>query len=151
MRKILLGLILCLFALSASAQVGPPVTQTRTRQDVGVLQNSATGAGNTTVTATLTPNTGQFIYVTMIEIEVGANAAVTGAAVVQACATTNLASNLTFEVDNSSLTVGQVKVQPYYFATPLKTAAMTTAFTVVCSGLQSTQTLRVNIAGYSAP
>lgn len=151
MRKLLLVLALALLACPAWAQQsGSP---TRVQQDPQMLTAcnqtaTATGAGNTSVVATLAPGGGNYVYICMIEVEIGANGAVTGAAVVQACTTAGLATNLVFEGDNSSLTTGQVKIQPYYFAQPLKTSAPGTSFTVTCSGLQSTQTVRVNLAGY---
>jgi hypothetical protein len=149
MKKIALGLLLALGITQANAQA--PTQQVPTRLDAASSFATATGAGNTTVTATLTPPGGQYVYVTFIDIEIGANAAVTGAAVVQACVTTGLATNMTFEGDNSTLTTGQVKLQPYPFNVPLKTSSAGTAFSVQCSGLQSTQTMRVNVGGYFAP
>jgi hypothetical protein len=145
-----LGAVLLVPSLALAQSAGGPV---RVQQDPGLLTacnqtNTGTGAGNTSVAASLSPGGGNYVYVCQIDIEIGANAAVTGAAVVQACTTAGLAVNLVFAADNSTLTIGQLKVQPYYFAQPLKTAAPGTAFSVTCSGLQSTQTVRVNLAGY---
>src|SRR5262249_2421201 len=149
-RSLVLAAALALAPLPALAQQSFQFQQSPSRLDAAVIFNSATGAGNTTVTATLTGNAQGSIYVTMIEIEVGANAAVTGAGVVQACTTSGLSSNLTFEGDNSSLTTGQVKQFSVPLNSPLK-ANPATNFSVACSGLQSTQTVRVNIGGYIAP
>jgi hypothetical protein len=145
-----LGALLLVPSLAFAQSAGGPV---RVQQDPGMLTAcnqfaTATGAGNTSVAPSLNPGGGNYVYVCMIDIEVGANAAVTGAGVVQGCVTAGLSTNLTFSVDNSTLTAGQLKVQPYYFAQPLKTSSPGTTFTVTCSGLQSTQTVRVNLSGY---
>jgi hypothetical protein len=151
MRKFLfLALaLLALVPVTAYAQA-TSTQQSASRLDACNASATATGAGNTSVVATLTPTGGNSVYVCFIDIEVGANAAVTGGAVVQACVTTGLSTNLTFAPNNTTLVIGDVRPQSYSFASPIKGAAGA-AFALTCSGLQSTQTLRINIIGYYAP
>ena len=149
MKKLMLALCFALGLSAAHAQA--PIQQSPTRLDACTSLATATGAGNTTVTATLSPPAGQYVYICSIEFQVGGNAAVTGAAVVQACVTSGLSTNITFEADNSTLTAGQVKEFFYGLPIPWKSAQAGTAFSLACSGLQSTQTLRVNLTGYFAP
>lgn len=140
-------------AVAAPSQVlaqAAPVKIDPSRGDACNAFATATGAGNTSVAATLTPTGGNSVYICAIDIEVGANAAVTGGAVVQACVTTGLPTNLTFAPNNTTLVIGDTRYQTYNYASPLKAAAGA-AFVLTCSGLQSTQTLRVNVAGYFAP
>jgi len=155
MKKILQNLLLAaLLAVTgvrlAMAAGEVPVQPIGTRLDAGTATCTGTGAGNTTVTCTITGQSGVSIYLTFFDIEIGANAAVTGAGVIQACVTTGLVNNMTFAADNSSLTTGQLRAQPYNLATPIKWPAGVSAV-ISCSGLQSTQTVRVNAAGYYAP
>jgi hypothetical protein len=112
---------------------------------------TATGAGNTTVTATSGAQNGKYFYVCHIDITEVANAAVTGAAGPQpTCTTSNLANNLTWWGDNGALTIGQMKpvIALVFGVVPLKTLQPGTAFTVACSGGQSTQSVRVNLSGF---
>lgn len=153
MRKQLLtiaALFVALLAPSLAFAQATSVQQSASRLDGCNAMATATGAGNTSVVATLTPTGGNSVYLCWVDIEVGANAAVTGGAVVQACVTTGLPTNLTFAPNNTTLVIGDVRSQTFNFTNPIKAAAGA-AFVLTCSGLQSTQTLRVNIAGYFAP
>lgn len=108
---------------------------------------TATGAANTAVTATLTPPSGQFVYICSIYIAVAANAAVTGAAgPAPIFTTTNLANNLVWWGTNETLGTGAARtvtdvVYPFW----LKSAVTGTTFTVVTSAGQSTMNVRINI------
>lgn len=129
----------------------------RVQQDPSVLDActasaTATGAGNTAVTATLTPPSGSFVYVCTIQLQEFANTAVTASGTALAVTTSGLSANLTFQGDNSNLTLGTTKDFFWSFDRPLKTAATGTAFSVAWPATgQATQTIRLNITGYFAP
>lgn len=152
MRKLLpsLALLAALLVPSLAFAQATSVQQSGQRLDACNALATATGAGNTSVVATLTPTGGNSVYLCWLDIEVGANAAVTGGAVVQACVTTGLSTNLTFAPNNTTLVIGDVRSQTFNFTNPVKAAAGA-ALVLTCTGLQSTQTLRVNMVGYFAP
>jgi hypothetical protein len=111
---------------------------------------SQTGAANTAVTITATPPPNQSFYICSVYIAIVANAAVTGAAgPAPIFTTTGLQTNLVWWGDNSSLTIGQLKVvtdvtYPWF----LKAG---NPFTIVTSGGQSTESVRINVTGFYAP
>lgn len=112
---------------------------------------TATGAGNTAVTATLTPPSGQYVYLCSIDIVETANATVTvGAGPAPVFTTTNLPTNLVWWGDNSALAQGIMKnvITLPFGPVPLKSATAGTAFTIVTSGGQSTQSVRINVTAF---
>ena len=115
---------------------------------------TATGAGNTTVTLTSgTPPAGTVFYVCTLDITEIANAAVTGAAgPAEVCTTTNLINNMTWWGENGTLTTGQMKplIVQNWLPLALKSVTPGTAFTVACSGGQSTYNVRANMTGFFA-
>ncbi len=148
MKRIVAVLFLLLAPLASAQQA----TQ-QSGQDLkaAVLEATATGAANTAVTPSIAAVTGQCLYVTDIYIAIVANAAVTGAAgPAPIFTTTGLPTNLVWWGDNSSLTIGQLKVvTDKHFANPLKVIA-STAFTIVTSAGQATENVRINVLAYAA-
>lgn len=114
---------------------------------------TATGAANTAVTASVTPPSGQYFYLCYVHISMAANAAVTGAAgPAPIFTTTNLPTNLVWWGNNATqLTGAYTLVTDSPMGFPIKTAQAGTAFSIVTSAGQSTDSVRINIAGYFAP
>lgn len=119
--------------------------------DAAVATCTATGAGNTTVTCTLgPPPAGQFVYVNSCTAHEVANAAITGAAgPAPVLTTTNLPTNLIWWGDNATQGTGwQKEVMREMWPNGLKGAAAGTSFTLAQTGGQSTQSFRINCAGW---
>jgi hypothetical protein len=130
------------------------VQQSPQHLDAAQIECTATGAGNTTVTCTLGASvaSNQSVYVTNCTAHEVANAAVTGAAAPAGLlTTTGLPTNLIWWADNATQTIGwQKEVMKELWPTGLKTLAGT-QFTIAETGGQSTQTFRINCAGYIGP
>ena len=141
---------LVLVALPAFSQTS--TQQSPTRLDTCNVQATATGAANTAVTVTVTPPSGQFFYFCTVSIFEVANAAVTGAAgPAPIFTTTNLPVNLIWWGDNATQGTGwQKQVAADAYPLTVKTAQPGTAFTIVTSAGQSTQSVRLNVTGYFA-
>lgn len=151
--RLLIGLLLS-FPLTAAAQsTGVVVQASPSMLNACNVQATATGAANTAVTATVTPPSGQYFYLCYVHISQAANAAVTGAAgPAPIYTTTNLPTNMVWWGNNiTQLTGTYTLVTDSTFGFPIKTAAPGTAFTIVTSAGQSTNSVRINIAGYFAP
>jgi hypothetical protein len=158
LRGSLIGVVVALACGSVillGQQIFPGATPT---QSVQPLYNcnqtaTATGAANTAVTATLTPPAGQYAYICTIDIQEVANAAVTGAAgPAPVFTTTNLPTNLVWWGNNATITTGvSVNVLTGIYPLTLKSATAGTAFTIVTSAGQSTQSVRINVTAYFAP
>lgn len=114
---------------------------------------TATGAANTAVTATLTPPSGQYVYICSIDIQEAANAAVTGAAgPAPVFTTTNLPTNLVWWGNNATQGTGQnTNVVSHDYPTFLKSATAGTAFTIVTSAGQAANSVRINLVAFFAP
>lgn len=160
MKRIALGFVaaavLALPLLVAAQQPVPGSTPVQAFQPLYSCNQTATatGLGNATVTVTLTPPAGQFVYVCSIDIVEAANALVTvGAGPAPLFTTTNLPANLVWWGDNSALTQGVMKnvITLSFTAVPLKSNAAGTAFTIVSTGGQSTQNVRINVTAFFAP
>jgi hypothetical protein len=149
-RSFLVALALVLAPAVAFAQAAP-VQQSPQDLQAAVLSATATGAANTAVTATIPAVTGSCLYITYIYISEVANAAVTAAAgPAPIFTTTGLSNNLVWWGNNATLGTGAFQLvtdQPY--TRPIK-VAQSTAFTIVTSGGQSTQSVRINVLGYAA-
>jgi hypothetical protein len=148
----LFGLLFALLLTSAAAfGQAQPVQQQGQDLKAATLTATATGAASTAVTATIGASSGQCLYITDIYIVLVANAAVTGAAgPAPIFTTTGLPTNLVWWGDNSTLTTGQMKpVTDKHYVNPLKVSS-STAFTIVTSGGQASQSVRINVAGYPA-
>lgn len=153
--RFLLSLVLLAFPVMVAAQssTGVSVQASPTMLNACSAQNTATGAANTAVTATLTPPSGQYVYLCYVHISQVANAAVTGAAgPAPIFTTTNLPTNMVWWGNNATQGTGlYTLVTDSPFGFPVKAAAPGTAVTVVTSAGQSTNSVRINIAGYFAP
>lgn len=113
------------------------------------LSVTAVGAAAAAVTATLPAVASQFHYITMIEVMFYATAARTGGATPVTVTTTNLpgANALTLP---SAQAIGTLQQLKYEFPTPLKSAVVNTATTIVCPATTNV-IWRVNVYYYSAP
>lgn len=149
----LLGCLLALAISVSSVEAQVIIQQSPTRLDACNVTGTATGAANTAVTVTITPPAGQFFYMCSVYIAQAANAAVTGAAgPAPIFTTTNLPTNLVWWGNNATQGTGLFTlVTDSTFDYPVKTAAAGTAFTVVTSAGQSTNSVRINVTGYFAP
>lgn len=110
---------------------------------------SATGAANTGVTATLPAVVGQRHYITRIEINRVATAAVLGSAVLS-ITTTNLPGP-TWSVGNAIAAGATAKDVDASFNPPLRSSVVNTATTIVCPVPGLATLWRVNIYYYTAP
>lgn len=120
--------------------------------DAATIGCTASGAGNTTVTCTLgPPPAGQFVYVHTCTSHEVANAAITGAAApAGVLTTTNLPTNFIWSADNATQGTGwQKEIMKEVWPNGLKTAQAGTSFTIAQTGGQSTQTFRINCAGWT--
>jgi hypothetical protein len=151
--KFYVWLLILLLVSASVVEAQVIIQQSATRLDSCNVTTTATGAANTAVTATLTPPAGQSFYVCSIYIGQVANAAVTGAAgPAPIFTTTNLPTNLVWWGNNATQGNGLFTlVTDSTFDYPIKTAVAGTAFTVVTSAGQSTNSVRINVTGYFAP
>lgn len=150
-------LAIVLLAVPVFAQVqAPGATYVQQAQPLYACNQTATatGAANTAVTATLTPPSGQYVYLCHVDIAVAANAAVTGAAgPAPIFTTTNLPTNLVWWGTNETLGTGAMRsvIALPFIVAPLKSATAGTAFTIVTSAGQSTENVRINVSAFFAP
>lgn len=155
MKKLLYSLLAALvlaLASDAVAASGTPVQQDGQDLKAAKYEATATGAANTAVTATITGIPGACLYITDVYIAIVANAAVTGAAGPAPIFTTSgLPTNLVWWGNNTTLVIGDLKVvTDKHFANPLEVNS-STAFTIVTSAGQSTESVRINVLAYAAP
>lgn len=114
---------------------------------------SATGLGNATVTATLTAKAGVHIYLQTVDVQMVANAAVTGAAGPAPIITTSTLFGgvaLVWWGDNSSLTIGQQRqvVSAVFPPFSVRTNVLGNSITVTSSAAgQASQNVRINLTG----
>ena len=143
-RALFVALLLLATAMPSHAQSASNCDQTAT----------ATGLATTAaaVTVTLTPPVGQYVYLCSIDITEVANAAVTGAAgPAPLFTTTNLRTNLVWWGDNATQGTGFHKIiVDKVFPIPLRSQTRGTAFTIVTSAGQSTQSVRINVSAFFA-
>lgn len=148
--------VVLLLAVSALAQqLYPGATPIQQAQPLYACNQTATatGAANTAVTATLTPPAGQYVYICSIDITEAANAAVVAAAgPAPIFTTTNLPVNLVWWGDNGTFGTGAMKAVYVnnWNTIPLKSNSPGTAFTIVTSAGQSTESVRINVTGFYA-
>lgn len=103
----------------------------RTLPTASDLAVSVTAAASTALTATLpAPAAGLFHYITSIEIQRYAAAALTGAAAPVVVTTTNLPGTLAWSFDTAAA-IGTSQIQAFTFASPVKSSAAATATTFV--------------------
>lgn len=153
MRTLYSLVLLAALLLAPLADAQVLIQQSGTRLDACNVTGTATGAANTAVTVTITPPAGQYFYLCTVYIAQVANAAVTGAAgPAPIFTTTNLPTNLVWWGNNATQGTGLftlVTDSPFGF--PIKTQTAGTAFTIVTSAGQSTNSVRINVSGYFAP
>lgn len=149
------GLVFGLGSFVVAQQVYPGATPTQAVQPFTNCNQTATatGAANTAVTATMTPPSGQYVYICTIDIQEVANGAVTAAAgPAPIFTTTNLPNNLVWWGNNATQGTGVfTNILTGIYPMTLKSAAAGTAFTIVTSAGQSTNSVRINVTGFFAP
>lgn len=158
MKRLIVLCLLCAFSLTIgtaqqSIPGSTPVQQAQPLYTCNQFQ-SATGAGNTAVTVTLSPPAGQSVYLCSLYISQAANAVVTvGAGPAPIFTSTNLQNNLVWWGDNAAKTTGQLSVVVDEVFTPwaIKSATAGTAVTIVTSAGQSTQSIRIDATAFFAP
>jgi hypothetical protein len=154
MKRLLLGILIAALVTPAFAQQPVPgSTPVQSYQPFYSCDQTftATGVANTTVTLTAAAQSGMSFYLCSVDINTIANAAVTAAAgPAEVCATTNLINNLTWWGDNGTYTTGQLKpvIALAFGVVPVKTLQPGVAFTIACTGGQSTYNVRVNVTGF---
>jgi hypothetical protein len=128
--------------------LAPSLAQIGSRLDANALAVTATGASAAAVTATLPLVTGQFHYITLLEIRMYAAAALTGAATPVVVTSTNLpgANAWTF---TTAAAIGTAEAQVYAFPTPVKSSVVATATTIVAPGTTGV-IWRINVYYYAA-
>ena len=137
--------LLCLAAPAVHAQTA--TQQSATHPDAAQLvQTTVTSAA----TLTLTPPSGQSVYVTAVDISNCAGASAVTAAAPTSVTTTNL-GGATWQV-GSGVTAGLCTLSATgVFALPLKSAAPGTAVTFVEPTFATNQTVRLTVYYYFAP
>ena len=118
-------------------------------------QDAATSAGysrTTGATITLTPTSGQFVYITGIDISNCAGAAAVVPAAPTYITTTNLTGAPQYQAGTGLATTGAGTCQPpiaVSFSSPLKATVITTSVTFVLPTFATNQTISVNVYWYS--
>jgi hypothetical protein len=144
------SLIFLLLVSSSFGQQGASIQVSGSRND------AATAVGHShssAATITLTPTTGQYIYVTGLDIsncETGTTVAVAAPTYVT---TTNITGAPQYQVGSGPGTSPGVcsPVSVIGFTTPLRSTAVTTAVTFVLPTFITNQIVSVNVYYYSAP
>ena len=113
--------------LSAGANAIGNINELR----AATLTVTATAASGVAATLTLPAVAAQFHYITSIAILIYATAARTGAAAPVVVTTTNIAGNPAFTFETAQAIGTNTPVQGYNLATPLKSAVVNTATTIV--------------------
>lgn len=131
---------------------GPLHAQTLVQQSATALNAcstlNATAAVNNQVTLTLTPPSGQYVYLCGLDVTVSQNGTAT--------ANTNVSftsTNLGGWAWKYSLpaTINLALVQPFYFSIPVKAAAAGTAVTIVSPSATAQTAFSINGYYYFAP
>lgn len=114
------------------------------------LAVTALSAANTTVTATLPLVSGQFHYISAIQVVRTCTTAIVGTAAL-AVTTTNLPGSLAFTSGNACA-VGSTNVDvSIHFPNPLKSSVVGTATTVVAPAAGAAGIYRITVVYFTAP
>lgn len=145
MKRLLISMLLSLFASAALAQA--PVQQSATKLDSAVLVSTS---NTSAATITITPPAGQYVYITALDISNCAGTAVTAAAPTS-LTSTNL-GGATWMIGSGS-TTGLCQPSPAAgsYPNPLKSGAAGTAVTLVLPTFVTNQVVRVSAYYYTAP
>jgi hypothetical protein len=132
-------------ALASDQSVLPAVTERR----ASILAVTATGAAAAAVTLTLPAVASQFHYITEIQIVKFATALLTAAATPVLVTTTNFPAATVFSFSAAASAQGTNEVQQFQPSTPLRSAVVNTATTIVCPATTAT-IWRVNVWYWAA-
>lgn len=150
LKRFLLALAASLFTTAfAVAQVPTQVQQNPTRLDAATgYQTSAASAATITVPGI----SGQFIYVTALDIANCASGTIVTGAAPTSLTTTNL-GGASFQIGSGSSAAGQCTPSPTNgaFLSPVKAAQQGTNVTFVLPTFATNQTVRVGVWYYYAP
>lgn len=113
---------------------------------------TATGLGNATVTATIAGVANRMVYLHTVDVQMVANAAVTGAAGPAPTITSSaLAGGVTLVWwgDNSALIIGQQRqvVSALFPPFTVRAQSLGASLTITSTGGQATQNVRINLTG----
>jgi hypothetical protein len=139
---------ICLSSVGAFAQAATPTQSSPSRLDASQLvATSATSAA----TLTITPPSGQYVYINGVEVQNCAGGTAVTAAAPTTVTTTNL-GGVAWTI-GSGVTAGLCQPSPMSagWAAPLKSAAPGTAVTIVLPTFATNQTIRVSAYYYFAP
>ena len=144
-----LAIIFVLLPMLAWAQSGSSVQVSGSRNDAA----TAVGHSHTSAaTITLTPTSGQLVYITGIDISNCAGAAAVTAAAPTYITTTNITGTPQYQMGTGLPVTGLGTCQPThvpYLTSPIRSAAVTTAVTFVLPTFATNQVLSVNVYWYS--
>lgn len=149
----LVGVALLLGALVVDplAQLAQPATivqQAATRADTATQVSTNVASATTT---TLTPNSGESVYVSEVDISNCAGASAVTAAAVTTITTTNLVGSPAWTL-GSGVTAGLcTQILSISYPLSLKSQTPGTAVTFVLPTFATNQTIRLNVAWRSAP
>lgn len=146
MRRLLLALALLLLAVPACAQ-GPVQTQQALLR-LDAASNLCT-ASSATPTCSITVPSGQWVYITAIEITLVCGTTTCTAAAAQTTSTANL-GGVVFTVPSTGYgaVAGSGAVMYFPFANPVKSAAPGTTTSIGALPAVTNGTWRVNVWGY---
>lgn len=149
MRSGWLTVLLLLFPTIALAQSGSSVQLSGSRNDAA----TAVGHSHTSAaTITLTPTSGQFVYITGLDVSNCSGAAAVTAAAATYVTTTNITGAPQYQVGTGLPVTGLGTCQPthvVYFTGPVRSSVVTTAVTFVLPTFATNQTISVNVYWYS--
>lgn len=141
---------LLFLATVALAQVPPtaPVAQVPSRLDACTIGSTANGSAQQTLT--LTPQSGQFLYVCGVDLEYCTGTSAVTAAAATTTTSTNLPNNPKYGVPVGTAATSCYNVVVTYDP-PLKATAAGTPVTFVSPAAITNLTFNMNAYGYSAP
>lgn len=114
------------------------------------LAVTALSAANTAVTATLPLVTGQFHYITSIQVQRTCTAALVGTAAL-AITTTNLPGSLAWTAGNACAVGTTNNDVTLNLRSPLKSSVVGTATTIVCPAAGAAVLCRITVLYFAAP
>jgi hypothetical protein len=147
MKNLISALVVACALIAAPAFAQQATQQSATRADAAnLVQTSATSAA----TITITPPSGQYVYLTGLDITNCAGSSAVSAAAVTTISTTNL-GGVAWTI-GSGVAAGLCQPAPTGpFSLPLKSTTAGSAATIVLPTFATNQTIRVNAYYYFAP
>jgi hypothetical protein len=146
-RKLFLSLLFALaLAAPGEAFAQAQTQQLSTRSDSGGF--ASTVNGTTQQTATITPQSGQYVYVTGVDFE-NCSSASAGAAGTPVFATSTNLGGIKWGIP-TSVPAGSCVVTQFYYNPPLKSSTQGAPATVISPAAETNVTYNTNLYGYAA-